>query len=1242
MIVPIKPKLHGAAARRFLALAKSLARAQQRHYAPDLQQLLDEEISWVQNSTALDGQEIAYEASARVLLDLVRLGWEVNEHGYGIELISNEVRNGQMTPEEIQIEKRKIRALFRPTVHAQLSDPAVISFVQRLESPPERTGKNPVTLLIAEGEELHARLVRAKQEANPEDNDPLKTGCNPYLQMVESDGVDEFTGHSLRDIWRYFRYTWSIPQFSTPGRQLLYLVRDAAHPCHAVMGIIGLNNAAFQLGKEREYFLGWSLCALKERLAKTAEDSPQLLKDEISWAKTQLSMAIADIENAGLVSEEEKKNPTASVIARLRRRAQEFDSLRDETLRELSRSRTGIDAPLTVQESELVEELQPPVADDMLLLEAKPSINPIMQKARRHLIARKRAALLADLLRARMVIAEQELALLDSDQISLALQRDDVSLALQTVLNAVKSRHAGTNMLEITTCGAVNPYRHMLGGKLAALLLFSPEIADDYQKNYTGPTIILSQMKNAPIVPDNTLVYLGTTSLYSQGSSQYKRVVLPPGVISEEQSKLRYVRVGKTSGFGTLQFMNSTRESVEAFLMQTFNYRDVNSIFGEGPSPKLRKLSAGLRELGFPPDSLLRHNHQRLIYAVELTENARPYLSSRPCDLPDYVRNPGDFRDATTRIATFWRNRWLASRMKHAPSMGALLQCPTWKLSDLMERNNSLEMSVSAPPQNQASRNNQVSTTENNVLSFWTDFAAAGPRTTSEGLSADDLNRLNVPTPLADFVEEKVRNGVSVFLTGNAGDGKTHVLRLLAPTLRSLGAVVIEDATATMRRGQIQPVLEQWRHAVASNVPFCIAINEYPLYLLRQAARESLPELVFELNRQCQTRLVYGAEPEDNEVDLPLVLVDLSLRNPLREGYADVMLQKVTTDLLSVVDLEDSDTTIGRNLRRLQDSRVAARLTGLFERLADTGYRATMRELWNLLSRLCLGYRSDQQSTLGSGVAHWFSEVLFVPDDRFKMSYVLRETDPAYMSHPIWDARLEDRAQLAEAGWWFDVPRPAIDVRPDRATFRAIKRAFLFEHESGLASFDLEHADVQEFRELLHSHNDNDTLAVSRIVEAINQAYCGVKFPSRADSLYLWTGHRFHEQPSLNFLANRRVPASSLSLLLPHIPRRVADALPEYKPDHLLLVHGQDDGYSSGLRVDFPLYLTLKCLARGLPRKLLPERDSFRIDRFIEALHRSGVPEERRVLSTHLGRRELLDLELTADRRKYARIYVHN
>lgn len=1237
MIAPIRPKLHGNAATRFLALAQTLAQIQSRKNSPDLDHLLEEEMRWLRNNPDLDGQEKVYEAAARVLLDLVRLGWRVNENGYGIELISEEVRNRGLSPEEVHAEKLATRELFRPTVSAQHSDPAVIAFVQRMENPSVRNGKRPVTLLIADGAEVHARLLRAVAEEHGE-GDPLTSACRPYLQLVGAEDVDEFTGHSLREIWRYFRYTWSIPQFNTPGRQLLYLVRDEAHPCHAVMGIVGLNNAALQLGREREYFLGWSLIALKERLRDVASTTPARLDEELRWAEVQIETALGDVESAGLVTDEEKDAPTGTVVARLRRRAQEFDSFRDEALRELSRSATGTDAPLTVQEGELVEETSPPVSEEMLLLEAKPTLNPIMQKARRHLIARKRAALIAELLHARMLLRQNKQAFTDPEQLASVLEREDVSIALQTVLNAVKSRHAGANMLEITTCGAVEPYRHLLGGKLAALLLFSPQIADDYQKNYSGPAIISSQMKNAPLVRDSTLVYLGTTSLYSQGSSQYERVVLPPGIISSEQKKLQYRKIGKTSGFGTLQFMTPTREAVENFLLDTYAYRDVNSIFGEGPSPKLRKLATGLRELGFPPDTLLRHNRQRLIYAVELTSAAKEYLNSRPCELPDYVRAPGKFKNATDKIASFWRKRWLTSRMKHTPSMVALLQSRPWKLSDRME--------IASPVQSETESDVSCSRSltakeEGEGMRFWRDFAAAGPGATSEGLTPEELNRINVPTPLDRFIEDKVRQGISVFLSGNAGDGKTHILRLLAPVLRSCGAVVVEDATATMRQDQIHPVLEKWRHAVSSGVPFCIAINEYPLYLLRREAKNHLPELVSELDRQCQERLVYGDHNTENLNDLPLLLIDLSLRNPLREGYADAMLEKVSSDLAAYIDPDDNRTETSYNLKRLQDPRVVDRLSKIFERLADAGNRATMRELWILLSRLCLGYRPDQNTPMGSGVAHWYSEVLFATDNRFSLSQILPEADPAFFSHPIWDARLEDRSALVEDGWWFGLPRPNIDVRLEKPAFRAIKRAFFFEHESGLAAFDLEHADVQDFRRLLHDHDDNDTLAVSEIVQGINKAYCGVDFSGIRDSLFLWTGHRFHEQPSHSFLANRRIPASSFSLLLPRIPERVVGAFPEYRPDHLLLSYIQN-GKTIGLRIDFPLYVTLKRLGRGLPRKLLPDRDGFRIDRFIESLHRTGVAEEKRLLSAHMDRRELIEVELTSDWRKYAHITVHS
>ena len=592
MIVSLSPRLEGNAAERFLALTRTLYQACQRNRGNDLRMLLDEELKWCRSSLD-NAQKAAYEASVRVLLDLVRLGWQVREEGYGIELVAERPRVSRLTPEAIRKEKGKTQELFRPAVEAQLRDPAVRNFVARMESPSVKSGKKPITVLIADGPELHDRLLNVAR-THAEESDSLAAAVSPYLQLVTSTGSDEFTGHSLREIWRYFRYTWSIPQFATPGRQLLYLVRDAAHPYHAVMGIIGLNNCALQMGEEREYYLGWNLRALKERLLASAAQSAKSLADEFVWLEQQITSALNDVDPTALVPAAEVQYPTEETITRLHRRAKEFDFLRDETLRELVAARSGNDSPVLVAETEDFDYGHPPVCEEMLGLEAKPASNPVMQKARKHLVARKRAALLADLLHARFTLGKYRDDLLDQQRLTVVLEREEVGIALQTILAALKSRYAGINMLEISTCGAIPPYQHVLGGKLAALLLFSPEIADDYRRLYTGPSIISSQLKNAPVHRDNTLVYLGTTSLYAQGSSQYERLRLPAGVIAPDQPELRYLRVGLTSGYGTLQFLAETREAVEQYMNQNRAFPDVNSIFGEGPSPKLRKLVMNL------------------------------------------------------------------------------------------------------------------------------------------------------------------------------------------------------------------------------------------------------------------------------------------------------------------------------------------------------------------------------------------------------------------------------------------------------------------------------------------------------------------------------------------------------------------------------------------------------------------------------------------------------------------------
>jgi hypothetical protein len=68
-----------------------------------------------------------------VLVDLVRLGWEIRGEGYGLELVAERPRLGRLTPAQILAEKRRTQAMFLPTVQAQLSEPAIRDLAQRLE-----------------------------------------------------------------------------------------------------------------------------------------------------------------------------------------------------------------------------------------------------------------------------------------------------------------------------------------------------------------------------------------------------------------------------------------------------------------------------------------------------------------------------------------------------------------------------------------------------------------------------------------------------------------------------------------------------------------------------------------------------------------------------------------------------------------------------------------------------------------------------------------------------------------------------------------------------------------------------------------------------------------------------------------------------------------------------------------------------------------------------------------------------
>lgn len=1237
MNVLVQPYLDGLAGERLRKFAIEVASAKNS----ELRQMAEREATWAHRSHALNGQTHAYEAAARLLVDLRLLKWSVRADTYGLELESPpHPRLGPRTPEAIRDSKDALRRELAPALSQQFNDPNVRRFIDDLEKPPAGSRRKSISLLIANSDELLTRLDDALNSTGDLRSNALRTAVLPYLQLLPGEGDpnlrDEFTDIPLGEIWRYFRYTWSIPQTAIPGRQMFYLVRDRAHPYHAIMGIACLSNSPL-MSPERDDAIGWTPERFRARieraaLAASSEDLDYLRH----YLEKCLDRALEQISSDGLATSREIRNPDENVISRLQRQADEFSNRREDALREVAlASSAGV--PLVLTETEVTQYDGPPVSLDVLELEGRRAHSNAPQTvARQLLVAKKRAFELARLLRARLILRRNWESLVEPSRVEKLLLSDEFGFALSTALFSAKSDKVGTSILEITTCGAIAPYNRLLGGKLVALLLLSPEVADDYRMRYGDrASIISSQLKNKEHKKDCTLAWLNTTSLYSMGSSQYERLRLPAGIISTEQSTIDFKHIGDTVGYGTVQFSDATADAVQAALEERHQFRSINSIFGEGFSPKFRKFRDGMALLGFNPTILMRHDQQRRVYAAPIWPEADSFLRNEETVVPDYVRDPSAFRSATERIAEFWRCRWLASRLNHAPTVEALRGCGTWTLSDEIGHLPQVTNTMKSSARSRKNPVSQVSSDSSSTLDigdtgdlvrFWKELAQAGPEVCADELTEDQLRRLHVKQGLDEFLLDRVKQGYSIVLTGNAGDGKTHVLRRLEPELKRLGAKVELDATAAMRPDDVSPIIRAWKRAKH----YCIAANEYPLYLLRITGK-GFPQ-IDEVNRQCTQRLAYGAEIEKSEAPREKVLVvDLSLRNPFNAGFAGPLLDTLLADPgVQSLAASEIDSDLAWNVRHLSNKEVRRKLLALFARLAESGHRATVRELWIWITRSVFGNGTEDNKPLQSP-GRWYSSRLFENDDRFAISHLLRSlADPAAHSHPRWDLRLESGS--ISNGW--EVDGSPVLLRMDADNFVAVKRRFYFEHSSGEEAFKLGGSQSEMFLNALKPSFSLEDGFKQTLIEAINRAYCPVLFPEMNTRLYLWVGHRYQEQPSHGYVANQSIGDYKLELLRPRLPQRLAGAF-DYRPDHLLLRYRHAGDADVSLRVDYMLYCALEKLRQGLPRQLLPDRDVNRLDSFIEQLRRIDVRRERKFFIHNHDDRTAAQVTLSSDYRRY-------
>jgi hypothetical protein len=560
-------------------------------------------------------------AALQVIRDLASQGWQVRPSPEsGAQVRSPDSERDPMK------EKARVRRQELVRRDEQLRTPSVRRFVADMERPREREGRFvSIFNLMRDGEELAAKL-RALAGLAP-GSPAWRKVIDPYVEVVTDGARCDQTGLRLVDIWRYFRHTWTNPYTNTPGRTMMILVRDRAADHHPVIGIAALGSSIVQIS-ERDRWIGWRTDEFLAELDKF----PSLRVAR--WLDRRLDQGLTEIYLDDLTQDGlfwpglwDEPNEEAIRLLRNEARLRRRDHHRFVRRQDFKR-----------------------VTDDSQWL----------ARAESDLYRSKRCVALAGLLRARLALAPYLRPRPSRAGLKQALVDRSARRAIADVLRKARGEAVGTLVADLTVCGAVAPYNAILGGKLVSMLAVSPTVVRAYGERYRdSASEIASSLAGRAICRRSDLVFIGTTSLYGSGSSQYNRIRIP-GHVLRSQSGIAFERLGRSRSFGTSHLSGTSVRELVLLAEQRQNGARINSIFGEGVNPKLRKVRTGLSLLGWPSNELLQHGRERLVYGVSLVDNLLDYLVGLDAE-PRY-RFPRRLRGDVSAIADWWISRWLAAR----------------------------------------------------------------------------------------------------------------------------------------------------------------------------------------------------------------------------------------------------------------------------------------------------------------------------------------------------------------------------------------------------------------------------------------------------------------------------------------------------------------------------------------------------------------------------------------------------
>ena len=1180
--IPFRPRLEGVFRARFHLVASKISSDTTQ---AEIEDLVEKELNWVENECFVNlSQRKKYRAVWMLFRDLTRASWKGNYVDGSLEMSLPAVDNLAGTNLSLSDKKSDMRSWMAESRLERIAFGK--DFIKRMEE--KNALGHTISDLIADGNNLTQRLLALKEGR-------IKQAVSPYLQLVTEGEKDKFTGLRIADIWRYFRYSWSTPYETTPGRTLQYLVRDACDPNHAVMGIASLENCALQITC-RDQYIGWETDSYIDKIRNNNTDS--YARDCFYKLNGLINEGINSIKYNEFCSKKDIENPSQALIIKLQQIAIESEEERINSLKDFA-EQSGDDG-----------------ADQIGSLESVSS---------EALFRRKRSEQLAKLLSAKVSINE----VLESPEFSLSwrkfIEMPQGASSIRTALLVQKNKHIGSSMLELNVCGAIPPYNEILGGKLVALLATSPQVISDYKKRYKKqPSEIASKLKGKEVIKPSDLVYVGTTSLYSVGSSQYNRLRIPGSEIGSDFD-IVWREIGKTFGFGTLHISRETTARLNEAISQD-GYSRINHVFGEGASPKMRLLKKAITDLLETNErestEFSKHAMSRIVYAAFTAKNTREYLMGEE-DSPEFYFKKDEVAQKTKAIIQFWENRWLMSRLNYEPVFDRI---SSFNRADFLISNELKE-----EPINSRQEMTEPGTIVNDdlnpsdSLSFIRNFYR-GNSAFADYLDEKYLRFIHIKTKLDDTIIDNLKGGNDVVLTGNPGDGKTHIIRMLRPKIQELSIDPVYELDASTKSED--ELYFEWKKAREENRPFVLAINAA---LLHSMAENRTDDFIQSARNQMTNAITFSSKEEPNS---GVYVYDLSKRDVLSREIIESVINRMTSDdfytgCQSCVLHESCPVLRNRKLIRL--TLFQERLYSILRRASLTGFHATLRDLQSLSSFLLFKGRMcrDFQSSAG-GEEYEVANLLFTGKGNI-FNAIRASFDPAQVSHPVWDEKILS-ASIPEETWIDASVYSKESLLPtNEGQFKLRKRQFFFFNTQGDDLLKIASDDVSQYQQFL-ARDDKDKL--KEIVQKLNSLF-GSNEGQR--SLRIWSSHRFNHKPRKMLISTGTISRGRFEIQTPKLLPEMNKGITYEAPYVRMCLK---NNATIGIKVDFDIYHMLLCNERGLPSLLLESEEVKRIWRFMDLL-RSGSEddeEEKEIIISDLQSNKKATVSIDTDENKYISI----